>query len=398
MSPSLPPLSYFKKSLLLLWISHLIVDFFTGIWPIYKTIAGLDIATAGLIAGLTGFLGESCQIFFGNLADRGHRKKILILGMVLASSILWITFCTSTLECFFILLLLMIGSGCYHPAAAGMASSLSKLYKGRTILLFASGGAIGLGISQLAFTGIISGFGGHAVIAFIPVGLAFCFLFFHRFPDIRSKPAPFSLKGFFQPLIPMKKPLALLYFSQVANQAVVMSFTFLLPDFLREKGCHSWLCFGGGHCCFILGSALTMIPAGFSCDRLGHRSVLAATLISATCFLYLFLSQSALSFFSAGVLLFLLGGFLGIVNPLIVSWGNRLVPEHPSTVSALLMGFAWCLGNLGPSLAGALAKLFPSGGYFFALSAMGLLLVAALALVFSIPKELQPLSESVDEA
>lgn len=64
-----------KKSLALLFVSHLILDFFTGIWPIYKTIAQIDLAKAGLIAGLSGFIGEFLQIFFGYFSDRGYRKK-----------------------------------------------------------------------------------------------------------------------------------------------------------------------------------------------------------------------------------------------------------------------------------------------------------------------------------
>jgi len=382
------PLSYFKKSLFLLWLSHLFVDFFTGIWPIYKTIAAIDIAEAGLIAGITGFLGESFQIFFGHLCDRGHRKKIMILGLVLASSILWITFCNNNYSSFFVLLLLMLGSGSFHPAAAGMAGSLSKVYKGRTILFFASGGAIGLGISQLAFTHLLDVFEGHAIIALLPVFAVFLFLAFHRFPEIKSPAAPFSLKGFFEPLKPMKKPLTLLYFSQVANQAIVMSFMFMLPDLLQARGCHSWLCLGGGHLCFIIGSAVTMFPAGILCDRIGQKAVLTTVLISALTLFYFFISQNQLSLPATGLLLGTLGAFLGIINPIIVSWGNRLVPEHPSSVSALLMGFAWCIGNLAPILAGVLVKMFAANGYVISISLMGLCIFVTLMLILAVPKEI----------
>jgi FSR family fosmidomycin resistance protein-like MFS transporter len=380
-----PPVSYFKKSLFLLWLSHLFVDFFTGIWPIYKTLAHIDIAQAGLVAGISGFLGESMQLGFGYFCDRGHRKKVLMLGLLLASSIIWITFCKTAFSSFFALLFLMLGSGSFHPAAAGMAGSLSQIYKGRTILFFASGGAIGLGISQLTFTCLLEYFEGHAYIILVPVILVLLLLSFHPFPELRIARPSVSIKNFFQPIMHCRRPLTLLYFSQVANQAIVMSFTFLLPDLLYDRGCHSWLCLGGGHFCFILGSAATMIPAGFLCDRFGHRSILLTTVAAAASLFYLFLTQNGLSFSLSALFLSCLGAFLGIINPIIVSWGNRLVPESPSTVSALLMGFAWCVGNLGPMLAGIIAKAF--NNYHISMGFMGLFIVTVLVLVFLMPKE-----------
>ncbi len=69
------------RSLLLLWVSHLFLDFFTGIWPIYKTISQIDLAKAGLIAGLSGLIGEALQVWFsGFFCDRGYRKKLMMLG------------------------------------------------------------------------------------------------------------------------------------------------------------------------------------------------------------------------------------------------------------------------------------------------------------------------------
>lgn len=126
-------------SLLLLWFGHLFMDFFTGIWPIYKTIAQIDILQAGILASAAGFIGEFLQVFFGYFCDRGYRKRIMIFGLILSTSILWITMTEGSFSLFLFLLLLMIGSGSFHPAALGIAGSLSKVNKGRGILFFASG-------------------------------------------------------------------------------------------------------------------------------------------------------------------------------------------------------------------------------------------------------------------
>ena len=377
----------FKRSLMLLWVSHLFMDFFTGIWPIYKTLAKVDIAQAGLIMGISGFLGEILQIFFGYFSDTGHRKKVLLLGLTLASAIIWITFSKGIHHSFFILLLLMLGSGAYHPAAAGMASSLAGQEKGKVILFFASGGAIGYGVSQLVFTKLMSMYNGHALLLLVPVGIVILGIAFHKFPNIKTSLTPVtSLKGFLQPIMHCKKPLLLLYLSQVFNQAINTSFLFLLPDLLQGRACHSWLCFGGGHMCFILGSALTMIPAGYLCDRYGQKKILLTILTAASALLFLFLTSHDLPFGWTMGLLAILGSFLGIVNPIIISWGNRLVPEHPSTVSAILMGFAWCIGNLGIALAASLSKLFFEHPAAQALLIMAFLVPAALFLILQMPK------------
>ncbi|MBI2742761.1 MAG: MFS transporter [Chlamydiales bacterium] len=380
-------MSSLTKSLWFLWLSHLFMDFFTGIWPIYKTLANIDIAQAGLIAGVSGFLGEIFQVLFGYFSDRGYRKRVLLLGLVLSSSILWITFAQGISGSFLLLLLLMLGSGSFHPAAMGMAGALAgEKKKGSSILFFASGGAIGLGISQLAFTKLREVFQGHALIVFAPLLILIVLLIFHQFPKQVFAQPTLSLRGFFQPIMHCRKPLLLLYLSQVAVQGLVLSFMFLLPDILATRKCDSWLCMGGGHLCFVLGSALTMVPAGWLCDKYGQKKVLLTVVCGAGLLFYTFLTHPATSIGQIALMLSGLGAFLGIINPIIVSWGNRLVPESPSTVSALLMGFAWCFSNLGPAFAGFLAKFYVEEPYLNAIASLGGLLFLIFFFVLFMPR------------
>lgn len=372
------------RSLLLLWVSHLLLDFFTGIWPMYKTIAQMDLAKAGLIAGVSGFIGEFLQVFFGYFCDRGHRKTILMVGLFLASMMLWITFTGGVVSSFFILLMLMLGSGSFHPAAVGFAGSLSTNGKSRSILFFASGGAIGLAISQIAFVHVLDNFQGQALIFFVPVAAVLFLLALYPFPKT-YQPRALSVKEFFQPIMKAKRALLLLYLTQVANYTLYLAFIFLLPDLMAAKGCHHWLCMGGGHLTFILGSALLMTPAGFLCDRFGPKPVLLCVILSALILLYAFLFRSTLSASESVLFLGCLGGMMGTINPILVSWANRLVPESPSTVSAILMGFAWCLSNLGTLWAGLLSKSIHVDPITSTLAWMGLLLAAAFFFAMKAP-------------
>ncbi len=375
-----------SRSLWLLWLSHLFMDFFTGIWPIYKTLANIDIAKAGLIAGISGFIGEIFQLFFGYLSDHGYRKKVLILGLILASSIMWITFVDGILASFFVLLLLMLGSGSFHPAAVGMTGNLAGEKRASAILFYASGGALGLGISQLVFTKFREIFGGHAIIVLLPLLVVLFILMWHNFPGQVYARKNLSFRGFFQPIMHCRKALLLLYLSQVAVQGLVLAFTFLLPDILRTRSCHSWFCMGGGHLCFVIGSAFTMIPAGWFCDRYGQKKVLLTVVTLAATLFYIFLTNPPATIGGTILLLGSLGAFLGIINPIIVSWGNRLVPESPSTVSAILMGFAWCFSNLGPVFAGFLSKLYDEEPYLNAISSLGGLLFLIFFFVLFMPR------------
>jgi MFS transporter, FSR family, fosmidomycin resistance protein len=374
------------KTLFLLWLAHFCMDFFIGIWPIYKTIAQIDIAKAGLIIGLSGFIGEVLQLFFGYFSDRGYRKKILITGLLCASSILSITFTSQILPCFAILTIMMIGSGAFHPSATGIASTLSIAHRSKLMLIFASGGTLGLGLSQLTFMKLMDLFQGQAIILFIPFVILILCLIFHAFPKQEILPARYSFKQFFAPLLPYKKPLVLLYLAQVATQALTMGIYFLLPDVLMTRDCHSWICLGGGHLCFVAGSALMMLPAGYLCDRFGQKLVLQTVVSLAICLFYFFLSSSNLSFIGTISLLTSLGAFIGLINPIIVTWGNRLVPESPSTVSALLMGCAWCVGNLGPAIMGGVSQLFTENPYTKTLFLAGALFVFILICISYIPR------------
>ena len=390
--------SSFGKSLLILWLAHVVMDFFTGIWPIYKTIAKIDLAKAGLIVGISGFLGEILQLGFGFLCDRGHRKAVLMVGVTLASSIVWITFTSTLVEAFWILLLLMLGSGSFHPAGMGYAGGLSKEHKGKTILLFASGGALGLGISQLVFTKVFHSFNGHALILLIPVALILTLISLHKFPQPEQQRKAMTKEELIAPFIRAWRPLSLLYFAQVTSYSISLAFLFLLPDLMAGKSSSLWLVMGGSHLCFILGSASALPFIGILTDRIGTKKVLLGAILGSITLLYTLLRTPSLSTAQAILLLISLGGFMQSINPLIVSWGHKIVPESPSTISALLMGFAWCFTNFGPTCAGYLCSRFQEEAVVTTLSLMGGLLAFTLLFIFLMKEEKEAEEPAADEA
>ena len=116
---------YIVLSLALLWAAHFLVDFMLGVWSVYKTIAGLDLAAAGLIAALCAFTGEGAQLFFGSLSDRGHGKRLIVFGVVLTAVNALLALTNSYALVFFLFLATCIGSGAFHPCAVALVGGLT---------------------------------------------------------------------------------------------------------------------------------------------------------------------------------------------------------------------------------------------------------------------------------
>ncbi len=374
------------KNLLILCFTHFIVDSFTGIWPIYKTICGIDIEKAGLIAGISGFIGEGLQIVFGYFSDKGLRKYILLFGLLISSSIVWITYAEGLFAYFLILLFLNIGSGSFHPAAVGYAGSLTVSHKAKSILLFAAAGLCGLACSQIVFTKVISASKTHSLFLLIPAFAIAAWVLSHSFPQ-ETKTKVFSLKQLLSHFKENKKTLSLLYLAQLFSYALALSIVFLLPDILAIKTTHSWLKMGGGHFCFILGAALSLPFIGHLCDKLGQRIMILYALSSSLLLFYLLTFTPYLGGTEGTLLLFLLGASLVSVNSMIVSWGHKVAPGSPSSISALLMGLAWCFSHMGPLISGALYKKFSSHPEIYTLSILGSLLILSLGCIWLIPSK-----------
>ena len=144
--------SSYIKALIIVWLAHFLVDVMIGFWSVYKTLAHLDLAIAGLIAGICPFIGEGMQVIFGSLGDKGFRKALLIFGIGATCANALISYTDQYFPLFLLYLLTNIGSGAFHPTAVAIASSLTKNRKGLFVTIFASGGALGLGVSHMIFT------------------------------------------------------------------------------------------------------------------------------------------------------------------------------------------------------------------------------------------------------
>ena len=392
--------SFLYTTLLLLWLGHFLVDFMIGIWPVYKTMASLDLATAGIMVGFCAFAGEGMQLVFGSLSDRGYRKMLILSGVFMTASSVFFAYTENYTLLFILLLVNYLGSGAFHPSAVGLIGSLPSPRKGLLVTIFATGGSLGMASSQFIFSNIYETFSGHTIFLIIPTLALLAFSIFYRFIGVqKSKDAAAGKKIDFRAYLDCFKnrSIVLLFISQVCNQTIMWGTNFLLPDVLYTRGYDSWLCYGGGHFFYIIGGVLTLIPAGYLADKYSSRSVILIATILGLGFFYLFVLNPELSPTILLSVLFMMGACLWVVNPVSVALGNRLMPDKPGVVSALLMGLVWCISeSTGPAGGGLLTKLFEEDAPAKVLMCMGVLLVVNIFVVLKLPKhQPSPAMESV---
>lgn len=378
----------FYLTILMLWLSHFLVDFMIGVWPIYKTIAHLDIAKAGLIAASCAFVGEGLQMLFGSLSDLGYRRLLIISGLLATTSCAFLTFTQNYTYLFILYMITCIGSGAFHPSAVGLVGALSESRKGLLIAIFASGGALGLACSQIVFAKFYASFEGNTVILALPSVAVIIFLSLYKLAAPTKKVTlptkHIDLKGFFG--LFKNRNIALLYFAQVCNQSLAWGTVFLLPDVLISRGHESWICFGGGHMCFILGGALMMVPSGFLADKYSFKSIIFTASFLGMLFFYTFLYFQFLPSSTLIGVLFFMGASIQIINPMIIAYGNKLLPDQPGLVSGFLMGLAWCVSEgIGMGGGGLLTKLFTDDAPAKALSILGILFFVGIGITSLLP-------------
>lgn len=375
-------------TLALLWLGHFLVDFMIGIWPIYKTMAGLDLAKAGMISASCAFIGEGLQVYFGPLSDKGWRQFLVLGGIFAAAATTLMAYTQDYFLLFLMFLMTCVGSGAFHPSAVGLLGNLAGDRKGVFITIFATGGALGLATSQLIFSESFDFFEGHMVWLAIPTVLLIAFVFFYGLvqahPSAASTGKRRTLRSFGK--LFKHKQLLLLYISQVCNQTIAWGFIFLLPDVLSSRGYDTWVAYGGGHLVFIVGSACMMIPGGYLSDRYSYKNVIVGATVMGMAIYYVFLMGPQMSNPAVLCALFFMGAMIGVVNPVQIALGNRLMPGDTGTVSAFLMGLAWCVSEgIGQGGGGLLTKCFEDDAPAKALMVMGVCFAIGLLAAVRLP-------------
>lgn len=363
------------------FIGHFFVDLMLSIWPVYKTMADLDLAKAGIISGICALIGEGSQMFFGPIGDRGHYRRIAGIGVILSAASTLFVYSQSYFVLFLMFLSTYLGSGAFHPTGLGFVGAAVPP-KSRRIFVsaFVMAGALGMAFGQIVFSQVYYLFEGETVILALPVLISGGLLLFPKssaeleMSQQRKAQKHTSFRdvfGFFK-----DRDLRCLYVVQICTQALLWVIIFLLPDVLSTREYANWMSFGGGHMAFILGFGMIMIPMGYLAQKVSSRALVLSAMFTGTLSIYAFLAYPYLGNSLTLTLLFLVGAAIGTISPLTLALGQHMVPDRPGAVSAFLMGMAWCVAEcIGPTGGGILTKFFVEDAPAKALAIMSSLFI-----------------------
>jgi FSR family fosmidomycin resistance protein-like MFS transporter len=341
-----------KKSLILIGAMHLSLDAYMGFFAIYLVIARLDPVKAALISTVTIFIGNILQPFMGYTADRLRGKLPLFIGLLLASifnSLLGIT--TNYTLLFLFMFLGILGSSFFHPAGANVAGAASERKKDTSVAIFTTLGTIGFALSQPLFSLFTGKYGTQAsVLLCIPtIILAGSYLGFSKV-EIHGKEDIVNLKELKTILVQRFVPIILLFLIMVFRSSFVFTMNLFLAKTLEEWGFQRHL-YASANTVFMLSGAIGILCVGYLASLIRPRKLLFLSQVGFLPFFLLFIyfgrSGNALYTF---IFLALTGFIINSGHAANIVMGHRLTPELTSTISGVLIGFAWGVSGFGPTL------------------------------------------------
>ena len=385
-----------KRKVLFLGCMHFLIDAYMGFFSIYLVIARLDTRKAALIITTTTFAGNILQPFMGYSADRIRGKLPLFIGMVVA--VLCMSAIGSTVNyllLFFLVLLGQLGSSLFHPTGANVSSTAGKTKKDASFALFSMLGTVGFALSQPIFSTFTQRFGtAYSYLLALPTLLIAVLYLLRSSIEIESHQESPHLKEFRSLLLKKLLPISLLFLIMMFRSAFVYAMNSFIAKTFEEWG-FSRTIYSSANMVFMIAGALGILAAGHLAIRVKPRTLVRISLVAFFPFFLLFLYFGNRGFAYPSFLFLALCGFVlhGGYGTNIVM-GHRIAPEMMSTISGILMGFAWAAASFGPTLCAYSHGFFPRiGGFSSGLFLLGLFPLAATVFSLFLPKEVDGESE-----
>jgi FSR family fosmidomycin resistance protein-like MFS transporter len=364
-------------------------SFLFQLLPLMTVRLGLRPAQAGWLTPMLMISSSLMQPVYGMISDRYLKRSMAVFGPLVACVFLSLLGTATSLPMMMIFVVIGgIGVGSFHPqgaalvsraASAASADGLGK-HQGMVMSIFSSAGTVGYALGPILIAAAVSMFGLEHSWYTMGWGVAMSALMFFYCPALERVERTAGAPRLKDSLRAVWQPLTLLYFAVVLRSAVSVSVQTFLPFALQSRGLtdneRSWV-LGG----FILFGGIGGFFGGALADRLGARRVTMAAMLLATPLLVAAFSMQGMP---SHLLLMAGGTMLNLPIPISVVMAQRMVPGGASTVSALMMGFAWGAGALMAPLTGTLSDKV---GFFPALLVVSFLPLISGALLWRYPKD-----------
>lgn len=372
-----------NRSVLSLTAGHFFVDTYSSmlgaLLPFLHVKLDLSLTQSGVLAGALVFSSSLMQPAYGYLSDRFPHK----LFVALAPAIAGVFICSMGIAPNFNTLLLLvilggIGIATFHPQGAAEISGFPNRRPGFQMSIFITGGMIGYALGPVYITSMITLVGlGHSYWAALPGVLMSIYLLLYG-PSPRKTTQLSNNTQLREILREKLRPIITLYLLVVIRSINHLVFVAFLPLYFTMRG-YSEVRSAQFLTLFLLAGGIAGFLGGTLSDRFGGKSIITvSTLLSCPLLLGFLNTRGSLSI----VLCALGGAFLLVTAPVNLAMAQKLVRRGASTVSALMMGFAWGVGGLFVPLVGWLSDAY---GLQLILNSLVLLTAPGFLLVFGLP-------------
>jgi FSR family fosmidomycin resistance protein-like MFS transporter len=377
-----------KRKVFLVGGLHFAVDLYAGFFAIYMVLARLDPAKAALVTAIASFIANSSQPLQGYWADR-VRGKIPVFISVLAASLflssIGLTRDYSLL--FFLQIAGMLGVSLFHPAGSNIAAAAGLERKERSFSIFVTIGTFGLALSQpcfSAFTGL-AGLRASPLLAIPGIFVAFFYLIFSR-TEVAGPKRRIDLAVIGTIIRQKTLVILVLFLMMVFRQGFIMSLGFFIAKMFSDWG-FSRITYSLAGTIYTFTGALGVLAAGYISHRVKAKTILLLSLIGfLPPFVIMILAGQRGFLWPTYISLALTGFLIQLSHVPIIIMGHRILPEGTSTISGVLMGFAWSVGMLSYPLVPMFSDLLGwAPGLASGMVVLTILPLSAAALIVLLP-------------
>jgi FSR family fosmidomycin resistance protein-like MFS transporter len=336
--------------LLLLMLVHGLVDAFAAtiqpLWPDLQRGLSLDEATVQW-AFVTWSLATSVsQLWFGYWGDRRRWRWLIWAGPALGVVCLSSVGLVHSLSGLNVLLVVGgLGIAAFHPEAAALAGSGAAGERSRALSLFAVGGYLGQALGPIYSGTLTTQFGlgalawsmtwGLGALGLLALGLS-------RVPETPGAHAEGRPLAWPEIVHERGSALGLVLMIGVLRVLPALGVPLALAFTLKGRGDTNEQ-IGLAQSVFLAGIGAGSLACALFVRRASERRVLWMLPLPASALFW------ALPLAGSGTLLVVAGGagvLLGATMPILVSYGQQLLPEGRRTASSITMGVTWGLGGL----------------------------------------------------
>jgi FSR family fosmidomycin resistance protein-like MFS transporter len=369
-----------------LGVAHFILDAYaTGYAPLLAVLRerlDLNLTQVGWCAAVMAFSSSLMQPIYGFVSDRLRSRYVIaftpaLTGLGLAA-LAWTTTFSSALVLFFVV---GIGIAAFHPQGAMQVRDSAPMRPGLAMSLFIGVGSLGMAVGPLLIAWALVTWGWEGLWRISLPALLATLLLLWLAPDPEPRPER-RRSGLAAALWEQRVPLTLLYLIVVVRGTVQLVYQGFLPLYFIETG-YSLATASWALSVFLGVGVIGGLLGGVLSDRFGGRFVIRMAMAGSLPFLLVsfWLTPAwQLAFLSIGY------AFILLTMPVNLIMAQDCVPEHRSTISSLMMGFAW---GVGGALAPVVGKLADEHGLSVALMLVGGLPLVGALLAWLLPDQEQ---------